>query len=199
MASENFPKPLKQGRPLFELGRHIGSPPSRITEEDAAKLESQKGSPQNRQVGSAFALTYRLLLRSCNRMGVFVIPPLPPMLLEPLQTAGPLRSPGITPVHHYSGPGRHPLAFHRFPGVSGYKVSLLRRFLERDEEGFSSCLAYPCHRAAPTTPPKLLAALVSCDDPCCLRPRNEGSTFGFSFRGHQWVHLRCGPGTCSPS
>ena len=105
------------------------------------------------------------------------------MLLEPLQTAGPLRSPGITPVHHYSGPSRHPLAFHRFPGVSGYKVSLLRRFLERDEEGFSSCLAYPCHRAAPTTPPKLLAALVSCDDPCCLRPRNEGSTFGFSFRG----------------
>src|ERR1700751_2023026 len=43
MASENFPKPLKQCRPLFELGRHIGSPPSRITEEDAVKLESQEG------------------------------------------------------------------------------------------------------------------------------------------------------------
>src|SRR5450756_497767 len=32
-------------------------------------------SPQKRQVGSAFALTYRLLLRSCKLMGVFVIHP----------------------------------------------------------------------------------------------------------------------------
>src|SRR5450631_4028250 len=66
--------------------------------------------------------------------------------------------------------------------------------------GFSSCLARPCHRAVPTTPPKLLAASVSCDDPCCLRLVGEGSTFGvFDFRGHLWVHLRYGPMTCSPS
>jgi hypothetical protein len=45
-------------------------------------------------------------------------------------------------------------------------------------EGFSSCLACPCHRAVPTTPPKLPAASVSCDDPCCLRLKGEGSTFG---------------------
>ena len=44
--------------------------------------------------------------------------------------------------------------------------------------GFSSCLACPCHRAVPTTPPKLLAASVSCDDPCCLHPFGESSTFG---------------------
>jgi hypothetical protein len=44
--------------------------------------------------------------------------------------------------------------------------------------GFSSCLARPCHRAVPTTPPKLLAASVSCDDPYCLRLVAEGSTFG---------------------
>jgi hypothetical protein len=29
--------------------------------------------PQKRQVGSAFALTHRLLLRSCKLMGVFII------------------------------------------------------------------------------------------------------------------------------
>src|SRR5260370_37934203 len=44
--------------------------------------------PQKRQVGSAFALTYRLRLRSCKLMGAFVISPLPPMLLEPLQNSG---------------------------------------------------------------------------------------------------------------
>ncbi len=31
----------------------------------------------------------------------------------------------------------------------------------RDEEGFSSCLTCPCHRAAPTTPPECFAASVS--------------------------------------
>src|SRR5450631_1220344 len=66
--------------------------------------------------------------------------------------------------------------------------------------GFSSCLARPCHRAVPTTPPKLLAASVSCDDPCCLHPFGEGSIFGvILFRGHLWVNLRDGPLTRSPS
>jgi hypothetical protein len=47
-------------------------------------------SPGIVQVGSGLALTYRLLLRSCRLMGVFVISLLSSMLLEPLQTAGPL-------------------------------------------------------------------------------------------------------------
>jgi len=48
----------------------------------------------------------------------------------------------------------------------------------RDEEGFSSCLAHPCHRAAATTPPECPTASVSCDDPCCLRPLSGGSASG---------------------
>src|SRR5437879_10829371 len=91
-------------------------------------LQTWTYSPQKRQVGSAFALTYRLLLRSCKLMGVVVISPLPPVLLEPLQTAGPLGSPDVTPVPRHCGPGRVPLAVHRLPGVSGYTASLLRRF-----------------------------------------------------------------------
>src|SRR6201993_120398 len=79
-------------------------------------------SPQKRQVGSAFALTYRLLLRSCKLLGAFVISPLPPVLLEPLQTAGPLRSTDITLLLRYYGPLRHPLAGPRFPGFAGYTV-----------------------------------------------------------------------------
>src|SRR5258708_3535431 len=82
-------------------------------------------SPQKRQAGSAFALMYRLLRRSCTLMGVFVISPVPSFLLESLQTAGPLRSTAITPLRSYCGPLRHPLAFHRFPGFASYAVSLL--------------------------------------------------------------------------
>src|SRR5450755_1248560 len=84
--------------------------------------------PQKRQVGSAFALTYRLLLRSCKLMGVFVISPLPSWLLEPLQTAGLLRSTDITPLLRYYEPIRHPLAVPRFPGFCRLYGSLLRRF-----------------------------------------------------------------------
>jgi hypothetical protein len=62
-------------------------------------------------------------------MGAFVISPLPPVLLEPLQTAGPLRSADITPLPRCYRPGRIPLAVHRLPGVTGYTASLLRRFL----------------------------------------------------------------------
>src|SRR6266852_3583236 len=105
-------------------------------------------NPQKRQVGSAFALTYRLLLRSCKLIGVFVISPLPPVLLKPLQTAGPLGSPVVIPVHRYYGPGRGPLAVHRLPGVSGYTASLLRRF--RDGTRRVSPVAY---RALVTVPP----------------------------------------------
>src|ERR1035437_662619 len=71
---------------------------------------------------------YRLLLRSCKLMGAFVISPLPPMLLVPVQTAGPLRSTDIAPLPRYYGPVRPPLAFppiSRFCRLYGF---LLRRF-----------------------------------------------------------------------
>jgi hypothetical protein len=75
--------------------------------------------PQKRLVGSAFALSYRLFLRSCKLLGVFVISPLPPMLFEPLQTAGFPLSTGITPLHRYDEPLLLPLVFHHLPGVAG--------------------------------------------------------------------------------
>ena len=55
----------------------------------------------------------------------------------------------------------------------------------RDEEGFSSCLALPCHRAVPTNPAEVFHRISPCDAPCCLRPKCEGSAFGLKyFRGH---------------
>jgi hypothetical protein len=87
-------------------------------------------SPQKRQSGSAFALTYRLLLRSCKLMGRVCHLTLTFLLLESLQTAGPLRSADVTPLPRYYRPSRIPLAVHRLPGVAGYTASLLRRVLD---------------------------------------------------------------------
>ncbi len=52
-------------------------------------------------------------------------------------------------------------SFHQFPGVAGYTVSFSPPISQRDEQGFSSFLAHPCHRAVAMTPPECLAASVS--------------------------------------
>ena len=77
------------------------------------------------------------------------------------ETAGSLRSLGVTPVHRYCKPFRHLLAFLPFPGLAGYRSDLLQSLSLWDEEGFSSCLTCPCHRAVPTTPPECHVASVS--------------------------------------
>src|SRR6516162_6124451 len=76
------------------------------------------------------------------------------LTLETLQMAGPLRSTDITPLPCYYGPSRHPLVFGRLPGVAGYTAYLAPAISRRDEEGFSSCSACPCHRAVASTPPR---------------------------------------------
>src|SRR3954447_26139997 len=85
-------------------------------------------------------------------MGVFIIPPLPPMLSEELRTAGPLRSTGVTPLRRYYGPLRHPLVVGRLPGVAGYTAYPASALSGRDEEGFSSCLMCPGCRAVANHP-----------------------------------------------
>jgi hypothetical protein len=49
---------------------------------------------------------------------------------------------------------------------------LLRGFSPRDEEGFSSCLLCPCHRAVATAPPERLAASVSLQRSMLPSPRH---------------------------
>ena len=49
------------------------------------------------------------------------------------ETAGSLRSLGITPVHRYFEPFRHLLAFLPFPGLAGYRSDLLQSFSLWDE------------------------------------------------------------------
>ena len=93
-------------------------------------------------------------------MGDFVISPLPRLLTKALCAAGPLCSTGVAPFQRYYGPSRHRLVFDRFLGASGYAVYLAPSISRRDEDGFSSCLACPCHRAVPTTPPEGCARRV---------------------------------------
>src|SRR5271167_4953858 len=76
------------------------------------------------------------------------------LIMEKLQTEGPLCSADITLLHRSYGPIRHPLAVDRFPGCAGYTIYLAPVISPRDEEGFSSCLACPCHRAVAFTPPR---------------------------------------------
>src|SRR3954467_12467473 len=85
-------------------------------------------------------------------MGVFIIPPLPPLLSEELRTAGPLRSAGIPPLRRYYGPLRHPLVVGRLPGAAGYTAYPASALSGRDEEGFSSCSACPGRRAVANHP-----------------------------------------------
>src|SRR6202022_3423653 len=123
-------------------------------------LQTWTYSPQNRQDGSAFALTYILRLRSCKSMDAFVISSLHSPMLETLM-AGPLRSADITPLHRYYGPSPPPLVFGPLPGFAGYTAYLAPTISRRDEEGFSSCLACPCHRAVASTPPRRTSVSVS--------------------------------------
>src|SRR3954447_13685372 len=85
-------------------------------------------------------------------MGVFIISPLPPVLLEELRTAGLLRSTGVTPPPRYYGPIRHPLVVSRLPGGAGYTAYPASALSGRDEEGFSSCSMRPCCRAVANHP-----------------------------------------------
>ena len=79
-------------------------------------------------------------------MGDFVISPLPRLLTKELCAAGPLCSTGVAPFQRYYRPSRHRLVFDRFSGASGYAVYLAPSISRRDEDGFSCCLACPCHR-----------------------------------------------------
>src|SRR5215475_15524957 len=87
-------------------------------------------------------------------MGAFVISPSPSRLKETLQTAGPPRSTGVTPLPRSYGPDRHPHAFGRFPGFAGYTTYLAPVISHPGREGFTIHSVCPCHRAVASTPPR---------------------------------------------
>src|SRR5260370_19483434 len=105
-------------------------------------------SPQKRQAGSAFALTYRLFLRSCKLMGVFVISPLPSFFVR---VATHSRAPLLH--SHYS----------RFVALTGPSATLSPSFLFP----VSPVIGRTCSRAFPLGRGGLLQLLNAPLPSCC--------------------------------
>src|SRR5215510_13889667 len=167
--------PSTPGAPSFSLA-------SAYAWRSVSILQTWTYRPQKRQDVSAFALTYSLCLRSCKVMGAFVISPSPSRLKETLQTAGPPRSTGVTPLRRYYGPDRHPHAFGRFPGLAGYTTYLAPVISHPGREGFTNHSMCPCHRAVASTPPRWgVPHRSDFGTPCCLRPPTTGSALGSSI------------------
>ena len=124
-------------------GRMLGD----IEMNDTATLVAKDDEDEQNSEGCG-RQSEKVRLSSCRVMGDFVISPLPRLLTKELCAAGPLCSTGVAPFQRYYGPSRHRLVFDCFPGASGYAVYLAPSISRRDEDGFSSCLACPCHRAA---------------------------------------------------
>jgi len=142
----------------------------------AETLKFPGRKPQNI---SAFALTYILLRRSCKRMGAFIIHPCLPVSQRKCKQQGPFTPRTLLRFFATMGPSATLSSSTDFLGspVIRFAAPPISR---RDEEGFSSCLAHPCHRAAANTPPECPTASVSCGGPCCLRPFGAGSAPGVS-------------------
>src|SRR5215471_16491795 len=96
----------------------------------------------------------------------------------------------------YYGPVRHPLAFDRLPGLAGYTIYLTPMISHRDERGFTSYSACPCHRAVAYTPPRWDTASVRFRHPMLPSPCSGGlGPRILLFRGHICVYRRYGPVT----
>jgi hypothetical protein len=127
--------------------------------------------------------------------GAFIISPLPPFNGRGMSSAGPLRSTDVTPLPRYYPPFRHPLAFGRLPGVTGYTASLAPSISRRGEEGFSSCSARPGHHAVALTPPEESAASASLRRTLLPSPSGCGLGLrGFALSGPPLRSLVLRPG-----
>jgi hypothetical protein len=133
-------------------------------------------------------------------MGAFVISPLPPVRLELLHNSRASSLHGHYPASALllapPSPSRRPPTS-RCRRLYGFPAP---RISPRDEEGFSSCLTCPCHRAVANAPPERLAASVSLRR--SMLPSHPNRGFGLwisDSRGHLRVHFRYSPMTCSPS
>ena len=74
-------------------------------------------------------------------MDVFIIPSLPRRVGRGPSPVGSLPSAGITRLHRYYGPIRHPLAFDPLPGVAGYRAYLLPSDLHSGPGGLLQLLS----------------------------------------------------------
>jgi hypothetical protein len=150
---------------------------------------------------SAFAVTHSRCLRSCSVLGGFIKPPLLSFLTPTSVQQGSFALRALPRFIATASPAATVSSSADFPGSPVIGPTWLRRFLGRDEDGFSSCSTCPCHRAAPDHPAGVtdhFGQPVVCHAAFARRERARPPEL-ISCRGHHWVHLRCGPVTRSPS
>ena len=160
-----------------------------------------RSSRQKRQDGSAFALTYRLLLRSCKLMGAFVISPLPPLLLEPLQTAGLFALRALLRFLATTDLADSLSSSTDFPVLPVILFPCLADFAT-GRGGFLQLLSMtlsPCCPFQPRRSVSQLQSFATLHAAFSARKVRARLSYAKDFPGHERVHLRYGPVTRSQS
>src|SRR5215468_1765356 len=139
--------PSTPGAPLFFLASVYAS-------RSVSILQTWTYRPQKRQDGSAFALTYMLLLRSCKLMGVFIIHPCLPFCWSRCKQQGPFAPPALPGFIAIADPSATLPPSAHFPGSPVIVPTLLQRFRAGTWRASPVARACPCHRAVASTPPK---------------------------------------------
>jgi hypothetical protein len=114
---------------------------------------------------------------------------LPPILLELLQTAGPLCSTDITPLRGYYEPLRDPLVFHRLPGCPVIRLPCSADFAT-GRGGFLQLLSVSlpsCCRSHPARVARRFSQFATIHAAFALRLRARPP--GKHFRGHLCVYF----------
>ena len=124
---------------------------------------------------------YRLFLRSCKLIGVIIIHPCFPCCQSHRIQQGPFAPRTLLRLIATMDPSDSLSPSTDFPVIPVIRLPA-PQISPRDEEGLSSCLARPCHRAVAKTPPECKPPRRSgCNGPCCLRPADESSASGSKF------------------
>src|SRR5580700_8331153 len=141
-------------------------------------LQTWTYSPQKRQDGSAFALTYNLRLRSCKSMDAFVISSLPSLCWRRCKWQGPLAPRTLLRFVATTDPAATFSSSAAFPVLPVIRPTLLRRFLPgrgRLLQLLGMSLS-PCCRFHPAE--VRMPHRSDFGTPYCLRPTEAGSALG---------------------
>jgi hypothetical protein len=113
--------PSTPGAPLFFLANAYASC-------SVSLLQTWTYNPQKRHDGSVFALTYRLLLRSCKLIGVFIIHPCLPCCWSRYKQQGPFAPPALPGFVAIADPSATLSPSVPFPGSPVIEPTFLQRF-----------------------------------------------------------------------
>src|SRR5262252_7898792 len=178
MASNETPS--MPGAPLFALAMSYAA-------RSVSILQTWTYSPQKRQDGSAFALTYSLRLRSCKSMDAFVIASLPSLRWRHCKWQGPFAPRTLLRFLATADPAATLSSSADFSVSPVTWPNLLRQF--RAGTRRASPVAQHVLVTVPSLPPRRgeqpSQSVFGCS--CCLRPTVAGSALGV----HSFARPQC--------